>query len=422
MNHNPLSLFVFFTRSISKIFLLFFIVLISVFIVSATTSLIGLLSSDNQTTLNLSKKITILSFEQSKLVTPLLTIAQITNSDNITSIEINQLLNNRNQPELKERLTTLGKVIKEFKETKQFEDKFFKGIIITAESNTIFGKVARPLFMISNNDRKDFYNILGAKIDTGVDCTEPNTIVQSTSLFKGTGSEIDADYGKNSPNPILKLYPIQGYVSGTISVDENVNLPIGFVNYNKILEDNNLYLSVVFQNKDINPQDSNEKLNEIRSKYASEGIEIKSFDSYNEEFKKENGSITIMSIIRNIVFVGGTLLSIFIFILYLNSRNEEIGLLLILGYNKNFIINKIIKEKAVIVALGFVFGYLATFILILYINSNIISNVGGTPISYTIPLSIALSLAVPLLVIISSYINLVIKMASTDAISIIEKK
>lgn len=266
-------------------------------------------------------------------------------------------------------------------------------------------------FYADENDIKYMINKMGLKFDKGsyikngdkkILINENTARCKNASIGSFVGYDVRRDDyfpGKYKVNGILKGDNIVSF----IAVDS------------KALEKEN-YMCFVFPKKG-KMKEMNKYINSI----SKDGIKNSNYESLQkEEINNLNGFNTIFNLVIIImIVVMSTVLGNSSYISYMRRR-PEIGILKAMGYTKEKIVLRMVKEIAISSLFGFGFGYLALFVFAKIYN-----------VLYLYPRGIALFLitwdlfpkllSIPLFIAIFSIIPVSRLLEKVEPISIIER-
>ena len=163
-------------------------------------------------------------------------------------------------------------------------------------------------------------------------------------------------------------------------------------------------------------------VNKTLEKISKNNAEIVDYTQIKKDLDKFLSSIN--SILIAIILIVTIILSISVgslmYLIYL-QRSDEFGILIAMGYRKNFIYHLIFKEVLSLDIIswvaGIIFSYLAVQLLneLVYVpQGNILNFLNLTVFEY--------SLAIPLMVAIFSALPILMKMRKQDPITIIERR
>lgn len=271
--------------------------------------------------------------------------------------------------------------------------------------------------LVRESDRDYFMKREGIKLVQGrMPKDGAKEIVLNANIAKNRKVKIGDKVGNNINNfdTLPDEYEVVGLLDGrtmTSIVSANESIWPGYENKND-LSKCDFYI--------FPKQDRKSGMDNYLKGLDDKNIEALTTDSVIKDYNASRGAlkvidvIAILSIIVMVVTVGSSK-----YAQYLN-RKEELGVLNAIGYNKNQILKKVLKEVAVENILGFGFGLLLGFIGSLFLAENLWQPCGVPGVLFTLK-GFEVGIFIPLFTILFTIVPVNNVISGMDAIKIIEK-
>lgn len=132
--------------------------------------------------------------------------------------------------------------------------------------------------------------------------------------------------------------------------------------------------------------------------------------------------LALLNFVSTIVTIVESFCVSMLFYMYINSRSEEIGLLMLIGYSKFFVLTKLMIENFLLIFAGWSFSWVLSYLTFEFINQRLFAPLYVSQLSIFNRSVFAYSLLVPLVVLFTTIITILLKVCRSDAVSIIEAK
>lgn len=279
---------------------------------------------------------------------------------------------------------------------------------------SVVATMRRPIVFLQEGDYPKFLELFNLSLINGkLPENNSNQITFTTESLKNRKLEIDSFIGKqvSKDDPFL---PGKYKVSGELKFNqqsETFFLGLGNLEFVKGGE-----ISYFIKPKVGQEDKLNQDLLLLEQKYL--GIAVETKQTYSKYAEKEiQGADFINNSITGVVTLSSTISVALLIILFINSRINEIGMFLVLGYSNTFVYFKVFLEILFKISLGWLSGMVFTQILFNYLNGNIFEPRAIRPLSVLQPEVLARSSFLPIILIL---INLIVVVWQVNRISLVE--
>jgi ABC-type lipoprotein release transport system permease subunit len=296
-------------------------------------------------------------------------------------------------------------------------DYYYKGFFQYITYNSSFGSIYSYVAFLSESDYIPYMQEMEWELlDGKLPKPQTNEIVLTQNLAQNRRVSIGDEIGSNVGSDYLKgRYKVVGILSNGDSIGAIGNLD------NIASEDSNSWSYFV------HPKDGYE--GQLENQFSSiagdfkDQVKISTFEVDKKFFGDEFTMIdTIITIINSILIVTVSLSLAFLNIILLLQRQQEIGILLALGYTRLRISLKIVIENMLMLSVFTVVGYLVVAGVAELVNIYIFKPLA---ISQVTPFTLEVfwfALPMPIVTFLSYLLLTMFQMRSFDPISIIENR
>lgn len=265
------------------------------------------------------------------------------------------------------------------------------------EYKSPFGQITAESFNIFEDDIPKVLEIFDLKLVEGkLPSQDSNELLIPLKIAKQNKIKIGDYIGKNPDFNIIlnKKYKVCGIMDGPINTMLTTNAA-------KIKKEDAVKYKLIFSLKDKNNKAINDELRVMKGKKVNI-IDYKfAYSEMNEVTSVMNSFRFILSFI--VIIVLCICLGNLNYILFLNRKNE-FAILAAIGYRKNDLYKKLLKETIALNLLGFIFGIIITIIIIRLLNITVYEPKGEYVYSFQLE-SLFIAFLIPLSVSITNMIS-----------------
>jgi ABC-type lipoprotein release transport system permease subunit len=283
------------------------------------------------------------------------------------------------------------------------------------QTKTIADYTRRPVIGLRADDIGKIKNHLNIKF-ADEDINETNKVILAEKIVKNKKLKFKDTINSNRSNYEQFMYETYNY-SGLIefsSPEQYINIGI-----TKIKDTEEVSNILILNNKS--------KMDKLKIEFdniTGKGDKNIMYHSYMSD-KYEEGTTSMMALLMFITTVVSIVeifcVSLLIF-MYINSRNEEIGLLMLIGYTRPFVIGKLVIENIVLITVGWLLSWGFSYVVFEYINRLLFAPLYVSQLSIFNIKVFHISLYIPLAVLISTLAVILTKVIKNDALSVFESK
>lgn len=301
-------------------------------------------------------------------------------------------------------------------------DKVYKVMISNTSIKTVMGNTSAPIIYSTNeNDLNEIFDKCNLKIVNGrMPKSDAYEIIMHSSMLKNKNLKVGDKFGDEiDPSEwVIGTYTIVGEFTGDCVVG------LGTKSYYlNSLEESGLDTTINSMYALAYPKDNNiDKMNKEFDKIDAKTAYIVSRDTVQKEFDEQMASInSILSLIIVVVTFGmavcvGTLIYNFY-----TARNNEFGILYAIGYNKKNVKNLIFKELLLISLIGWLIGYIFSFVCFILVDKWLFAPLGQNMIFFSWS-GLIYTLIVPILVFTCAAFPIIRSLSKKDLVTIIERR
>jgi ABC-type antimicrobial peptide transport system permease subunit len=283
------------------------------------------------------------------------------------------------------------------------------------QTKTIADYTRRPIIGLRNDDISKIKNHLKISFDD-TDINETNKVIFADKIVKNKKLKYQDELNSKRSNYEQFMYETYKY-SGLIKFED----PSKYINIGitKIKDDQEIS-NILILNKPSKMEQSRIEYEKI----TENGNKNVMYHKYMQD-KYDEGTQSMMALLMFITTVVSIVeifcVSLLIF-MYINSRNEEIGLLMLIGYSKFFVITKLVTENIVLIICGWAISWGLSYGVFEYINRLLFAPLYVTQLSIFNYKVFEISLYVPIAVLITTIVVILNKVFKNDALSVFESK
>lgn len=283
------------------------------------------------------------------------------------------------------------------------------------QTKTIADYTRRPVIGLRADDISKIKNHINIKFDDR-DINENDKLILADKIVKNKKLKYGDTINSNRSNYEQFMYETYKY-TGLIefeSKEKYINIGI-----TKIKDDEEVSNILILNN-----QKKMDKLTIEFDNITANGDKNVMYHRYMQD-KYDEGTKSMMALLMFITTVVCIVeifcVSLLIF-MYINSRNEEIGLLMLIGYSRLFVITKLVIENIVLIVTGWAMSWGLSYVVFEYINRQLFAPLYVSQLSIFNSKVLEISLYIPISVLIATLAVILTKVIKNDALSVFESK
>jgi ABC-type lipoprotein release transport system permease subunit len=284
-------------------------------------------------------------------------------------------------------------------------------------TKTIADNVRRPVIGAKTEDLKKIKTHLNIDFDE-TDLNKDKKIILSDKVIKNKklvySDQINTKRG-NYEEYMYRSYDFSGLIKFN---DNSKYINMGFTTYNEDKKDEVSHILILN-----NPKKMDHLMIEF-DKITENGDKNVMYYTYMKGKYDEStkSMLSLLMFVSTVVTIVEACCVSLLFFMYINSRNEEVGLLMLIGYSKGFVIMKLLIENFFLILFGWGFSWVLSYGTFEFINRILFAPLYVSQLTIFNPNVFTYSLYIPLVVIITTFLTIFYKVSRNDAISIIENK
>jgi ABC-type lipoprotein release transport system permease subunit len=287
-------------------------------------------------------------------------------------------------------------------------------------SSSIAGNPPRPFLALNKDQLPKVLSTIGVtnldqiKFDYNNDLLD---IFLSQKLLDNKKLKVGGEFNTNRDNKELRLnskYKVSGVLEFN-SQKSAVPVAISAIGSNEPI--NSFLISVQKSNHDVLASRFDQLfLNNYQ-------LQIEHYNQILSLFADESASVNKLLDFVNFIITTVVTLSIgLLFFMYLNSRGEELGILLVLGYSKVFVLLKLLIEGLVLIINSWFISIITTYYIFEVINQAIFYPKAMGGMTLFDQKTFANTFVIPICVLATTFFTTTFKLARFNPITILEMK
>ncbi|MGL4758643.1 MAG: FtsX-like permease family protein [Patescibacteria group bacterium] len=314
-----------------------------------------------------------------------------------------------------DKMTDAEDYIKKLKNDGLIND-YFLGRVQYIGTKTIAENTRRPVIQTKKEDVQKILNHIGAKYEEP-DLNSTKKIILSEKIVKNKklqyGDEINT-----------KRVNYEQFMGNSFNFSATIELSTSSQKYM------NIGMAVIPEEESpshIILLNNSKKFKELMvelSRITDNGDKNIMYHEYmSDQYEKSTKSmLRLLHFLTAIVSIVESVCVCMLFYMYINSRNEEIGLLMLIGYSKCFVMIKLIVENFLLILFGWLFSWVLSHNTFEFINRSLFAPLYVSQLTIFNQEVFKFSLIIPMVVMITTVFTIILKIFKSDPVSIIETK